>query len=120
MVGSEASSDGEVFDAAKAQEQAFNLQKKTRKEIKRRFNTVDTDMKTVKNEVKAVSDRQDELEKTVAALSKQVQDQQEKGQSECARSVMSGMSGMSGRSAASACKPPMVCGAICSRDCGRM
>ena len=33
MVGEEASSDEEVFDAAKAAEQAFKLQKKTRKEI---------------------------------------------------------------------------------------
>ena len=92
MNGEEASSDEEVFDAAKAAEQVFKLQKKTRKEIKRRFNTVDTDITTVQTEVKAVSDRQDELEKTVAALSRQVQDQQDKGQSDCARSVMSGMS----------------------------
>ena len=75
----EDSEQEEEFNPEKAQEQLFLQGKKTRKEIKVRFQTVGKELQNVKKDVKAVSDRQDSMERTVTALAQQVQELQTKG-----------------------------------------
>lgn len=75
-MAADSGTDEEEFNPDNAMQQLFNQGAKTRKEMKLRLKGVAQDVTKMQEEVKAVSDRQDSMDKRVETLTNQVRELQ--------------------------------------------